>query len=178
MSDAQPAEIIIRGEKLDERAASDDILRQAYGREDEARLAAGLRLAAEFNPNLSIVAANGDELLGYALYARVTVVGSGGVVPGAALAVMGVRPDRRKLGVGERLVRHGLERCRGLGVDLVFACVRPDYFGRIGFQPAPPLGLTSDLPLPPDQFSVFDLTGSRLGKVKGAVSFPAAFRGS
>ena len=178
MASDQPAEIIIRGEAVAERPTSDEILRQAYGRDDELRLAAALRVAAEFNPNLSIVAANGGELLGYALYSRVTIIGSTGVVPAAALAVLGVRPERRKLGVGERLVRHGLERCRGLGVDLVFAMVRPDFFARLGFRAAVPEGLTPDLVLPSEQFSVFDLNGSRLGRVKGTVSFPAAFRGS
>ncbi|TBR24587.1 N-acetyltransferase [bacterium] len=170
-------EIIIRGEAPEERAASEDIVRAAYGREAEARLVQTLRLSAEFNPKLSVVAANGPELLGYALYARVTMVGTA-VVPAAALAVMAVRPERRKLGVAERLVRHGLERCRGIGIQLVFAAGLPQYFARIGFQPAVPLGFKPDWPVPDDQYSVFDLHGSRLGKCSGTVSYPAAFHGT
>ena len=170
-------EIIIRGEAPDERAASDDILRSAYGRDAESRLVQALRSSAEFNPKLSVVAANGPELMGYALYARVTLVGNAGVLC-ATLAAMGVKEERRRLGVAERLVRHGLERCRGLGIHLVFAAGLPQYFGRIGFQPAVPLGFKPDWAVPDDQFTVFDLHGSKLGQVQGTVSYPAAFHGA
>lgn len=170
-------EIIIRGETPDERHASEEIVRAAYGREAEVQLLQALRLSAEFNPKLSVVAANGPELLGYALYARVTVVGSA-VVPSAALAVMAVKQDRRRLGVAERLVRHGLERCRGIGIQLVFAAGHPQYFERIGFRLAVPLGLKADWAVPEDQYTVFDLHGSRLGAVSGTVSYPAAFHGT
>lgn len=167
-------EIIIRGENPEERPAAEEILRSAYGRDAELRLVQTLRLAAEFNPKLSIVAANGPEILGYALYTRVTVVGKS-VVPAAALTVMAVREDRRRLGVGERLVRHGLERCRGLGIQLVFAAGLPQYLARMGFRPAVPLGLKPDWPVPDDQFTVFDLNGSKLGQVAGTVVYPVTF---
>lgn len=170
-------EIIIRGEKSGERATSEEILRQAYGRENEVTLASAIRSLAEFNPNLSIVAANGDEILGYALYARVMVTGST-VLPAAALAVMGVRPEHRKLGVGERLIRHGLERCRGIKIDLVFASAIPQFLGRLGFQAAVPLGLKPDWEVPESDFTVFDLSGSRLGKVSGTVTYPGPYHGT
>lgn len=170
-------EIIIRGETPEERAGSEDIVRTAYGREAEALLVKTLRLSSEYNPKLSIVAANGSEILGYALYARVALTGTK-IVPAAALAVMAVKADRRKLGVAERLVRHGLERCRGLGVQLVFAAGMPQYFDRIGFRAAVPLGLKADWAVPDDQFTVFDLNGSLLGAAKGTVSYPAAFHGT
>lgn len=170
-------EIIIRGENPDERPVSEEIVRAAYGREAEARLVQTLRLAAEFNPKLSVVAANGPEIMGYALYTKVTIHGAV-PVPSAALAVMAVKADRRRLGVGERLVRHGLERCRGIGIQLVFAAGLPEYFGRIGFRPAVPLGLKPDWPVPDDQFTAFDLSGSKLGQVQGTVAYPAAFHGT
>ncbi|TPW18557.1 MAG: hypothetical protein FD126_3402, partial [Elusimicrobia bacterium] len=173
----RPVEIIIRGETPEERAASEDILRAAYGREAETRLVQTLRLSAEYNPKLSVVAANGPEILGYALYARVSLVGNPGV-PCAALAAMAVKEDRRRLGVAERLVRHGLERCRGIGIQLVFAAGLPQYFSRIGFRPAVTAGLKPDWAVPDDQFTVFDLHGSKLGQVQGTVSYPPAFHGT
>ena len=75
-------------------------------------------------------------------------------------------------------MRHGLERCRGLGIQLVFAAGLPQYFARIGFRPAVPLGLKPDWPVPDDQFTVFDLNGSKLGQIRGTVSYPAAFHGT
>ncbi|MBI3300046.1 MAG: N-acetyltransferase [Elusimicrobia bacterium] len=166
-------EIIIRSELPAERGASDEILRKAYGGDAEANLASALRAASEFNANLSLVAANGSEILGYALYTRVMVTGSS-IMPAAALSVMAVREDRRKLGVAERLVRHGLERCRGLKIDLVFASAIPAYFARIGFRPAAP-NIKPNWDLSPDQFSVFDLSGSHLAKLTGVVTYPASY---
>ena len=169
-------EIIIRAEKPSERGSCDAILREAYGGDAEANLATALRSTAEFNQNLSLVADNNSELLGYALYARVTVSGTA-IMPAATLAVMGVRKEHQRIGVGERLVRHGLERCRGLKIDLVFAVGLPAYFARIGFQPAMPLGLKPDWAVPEDQFMVFDLSGSKLGKFSGIVSYPGPYHG-
>lgn len=169
-------EIIIRAEKPSERGVCDDILRQTYNGDAGANLAAAIRSTAEFNQNLSLVADNGGEILGYALYARVTVSGTA-IVPAASLAVMGVRPAHQKIGVGERLVRHGLERCRGLRIDLVFATALPQYLARIGFQPAVPLGLKPNWEVSDELFTVFDLSGSRLGKVSGTVTYPGPFLG-
>ncbi|MBI2363038.1 MAG: GNAT family N-acetyltransferase, partial [Elusimicrobia bacterium] len=113
----------------------------------------------------------------YASASRVMVSGST-VLPAAALTVMAVRPEHRKLGVGERLVRHGLERCRGIKIDLVFASALPTFLARMGFQPAVPLGFKADWPVPEGEFSVFDLSGSRLGKASGTVTYPGPYHGS
>ena len=47
---------IVRGEKPEERGAVEDLLRRAYGREDEARLLASLRSSPDFVPQMSVVA--------------------------------------------------------------------------------------------------------------------------
>ncbi|MFH1724662.1 MAG: N-acetyltransferase [Elusimicrobiota bacterium] len=172
--------IIIRRENPPERAISQEILRQTFGRETEAQLADALRQTAEFNPELSLVADRGGEILGYAMFFQASIAADAqaGTHPPqtAGLAPIAVRPQFQRQGVGERLVRHGLERCRFVGFDLVFVVGPPRYFSRFGFQPARPLGLEPAFPAGDADFQAFDLSGKFFGAVKGKISYPNPFR--
>lgn len=170
-----PETIIIRAEKTAERPVADQIVRLAYGRESEVVLAGSLRATAEFNPELSIVADQGGKILGYALYSATTVITGAGPQRALTLAPIAVLPDCQKTGIGERLVRHGLERCRTRGVELVFAIGQPQYFSRFGFRDAAPLGLRCELPLHPGDLQAIDLSGRLLGSIQGQVLCPAPF---
>lgn len=167
--------VIIRAEKPSEREISERILRDAFGRDDEVNLATALRGLSDFNPNLSLVGADESEIRGYALYHRSTVDTGTGSQPALLLCPIGVDPAYQRQGVGERLVRHGLERCRVVGLELVFVIGLPEYFSRFGFQPAAPLGLIPSVDYPEDQFQVIDLSGRMLGAVKGRVALPSPF---
>ena len=171
-----PETIIIRAEKSAERPVSEQIIRLAYGRESEVVLTASLRETAEFNPELSIVADQGGKIIGYALYSAATVVTAAGPQRALALATIAVLPECQKQGIGERLVRHGLERCRTRGVELVFAIGQPQYFSRFGFRPADPLGMQCELPLRPGDFQAIDLSGRLLGSIRGQVVCPGPFK--
>jgi putative acetyltransferase len=170
-----PDTIIIRAEKSVERPISDQIVRLAYGRESEVVLTECLRATAEFNPELSIVADQGGKILGYALYSAATVITNAGPQRALALAPIAVLPECQKQGIGERLVRHGLERCRTRGVELVFSIGQPQYFSRFGFRAADSLGLQCELPLRPGDLQAIDLSGRLLGSIQGQVLCPAPF---
>ncbi|PCI35154.1 MAG: hypothetical protein COB53_11255 [Elusimicrobia bacterium] len=167
--------VIIRTAKPEELDACNQILRAAFGRDNEAKLADALRGTSEYNDNLSIVGADDTGIKGYALYHRATVDTGAGSQPALLLAPIGVDPAFQRQGVGERLVRHGLERCRVVGLELVFVLGLPKYFSRFGFQPAIPQGLVPTIPLPEDQFQVIDLSGSMLGKIQGKVNLAGPF---
>lgn len=174
------ADIIIRGERPEEAATCAEILRQAFGGDAGASVAKRFRESAEFAKELSVVADRGGKLLGYALYAPTTVTGQLNGQPttqrAAILATLGVLPAARKHGVGERLVRHGLERCRGLGIQLVFTTAQPAFFARIGFQPCRPYGLEPEVSVPEADFLAIDMQGNLLGRLKGLVQFPDALQ--
>ncbi len=167
--------VIIRAEKASEREVCDKILRDAFGRENEVQLAAALRGLSDFNPELSLVGADDTGIRGYALYHRSTVDMGTSTQQALLLAPIGVDPVYQRQGVGERLVRHGLERCRVVGLELIFVVGLPEYFSRFGFQPAARHGLTPNIEIPADQFQVIDLSGSMLGKVQGTVTLPGPF---
>lgn len=171
------ADIIIRAENPSEAGTSTEIIKESFGRDQEVRILSTLRDTAEFRKDLSIVADNQEGgLLGYALYYPVTVQGPQ-TIKGVNLFPMGVRPAAQRQGVGERLVRHGLERCRSAGFNLVFAIGRPQFLGRFGFQPARALGYESDLKVADNVFLTFDLSGEHHGKITGKVLFPQVFSG-
>lgn len=162
--------VIIRGEKPEEIPLGAAILQAAYGRDLEARRMMAIRDYSEFfHPGLSIVAADGADIVGYALYCK-TAAGS---QTGALLAAIGVLPDKQRQGVGERLVRHGLERCRGLRLELVFAIGDPGYFTRVGFLSAANYGIQPEFALAGGQsLLVIDLAGGLLAKTKGVLRLP------
>ncbi len=53
------------------------------------------------------------------------------------LSPVAVRTDWQKTGVGQRLIRSGLQRLRDDGVDYVLTYGDPNYYGKTGFQPIP-----------------------------------------
>jgi putative acetyltransferase len=163
-------DIIIRGEKPEEIPMATAILQAAYGRDYEAKSVLAIRDLSEFfHPGLSIVAAIDNDVVGYALYTRTFVDSQ----PCAYLVTLGVLPDKQKSGVGERLVRHGLERCRGLGLELVFVQNDPRFFTPIGFQPAATYNITADIAdTTGHPLMVIDLAGNLLGKVSGTLRKP------
>jgi len=55
----------------------------------------------------------------------------------AALAPVAVRSDRQGQGMGESLIRAGLEACKAGGIEAVVVLGDPEYYGRFGFAPTP-----------------------------------------
>ena len=55
-----------------------------------------------------------------------------------------VTPPLQKQGIGSALVRAGLKAMKDAGYALLFLVGSPAYYPRFGYQPALPLGFTSD----------------------------------
>ncbi|CAM3494687.1 GNAT family N-acetyltransferase [Halomonas lysinitropha] len=51
------------------------------------------------------------------------------------LSPVGVRPDHQGRGIGQRLIRFGLERLKERGVTRVFTYGDPAFYSRVGFTP-------------------------------------------
>ena len=124
------------------------ILREAFGRDDEAKLVAALLKDPGAQPCLSLAAWSGDTALGYILFSRATVTGAGQPVKASILAPLAVVPRARGQGIGGRLIARGLKQLARTETELVFVLGYPDYYTRHGFRPATPLGLTAPYPIP------------------------------
>jgi len=162
---------IVRGEKPEERGAVEDLLRRAYGREDEARLLASLRNSPDFVPQMSVVADMEGVLAGYALFMKADVAAGNETYPSLALVLLTVLPEHKRSGVAERLIRHSVERSRGLGLRFLFVIGEPAYFSRFGFKKASDLGLEPDFHVAGGALQVLPLQNDLPERINGKVRY-------
>lgn len=102
------------------------VVAAAFGRSDEADLVD--RLTADGDAALSLVAQDGDRIVGHILFSRMKAP-----FPALALAPVSVAPDRQREGIGGALIRAGLDLATAHGWRGVFVLGDPAYYGRFGF---------------------------------------------
>jgi putative acetyltransferase len=124
------------------------------GQEEVAIVEATWRLGASPD-GLDLVADDGGQVVGHVLGARGDVAGRTLV----AVAPLAVAPAWQGQGVGKALMSAVLERADAQGWPAVVLLGAPAYYGRFGFQPSGPLGISYP-PVGPDNphFQVRQLT--------------------
>ena len=143
----------------------------AFGRLDEADLVDSLR--AEGFVLLSLVAELEKRTVGHILFTRMSIETAGGSISAVALAPMAVSPEYQRRGIGDELIRHGLDLLRRRGERIVIVLGHPDYYPRFGFSTEKAHSLES--PFPPEAFMAMELSPGALAGVHGKVTYPAAF---
>ncbi len=135
--------MIVRRERPADHGAVEAVHRAAFPTDVEARLLGELRRDAGFLPHLSLVAVDGDDVVGHVIATR------GRVEPGDARALglgpLGVLPDRQRSGVGTVLVHALLAVAEAAGERLVVLLGDPAWYRRSGFVAASEVGVQ-----PPD----------------------------
>jgi putative acetyltransferase len=106
----------------------------AFGQPLEANLVEKLR--EHCAEALSLVADEGNRVVGHILFTPVVVEQGTQRTVGMGLAPMAVVPDRQRQGIGSQLVRRGLEILRDRGCPFVIVVGHPQYYPRFGFEPA------------------------------------------
>lgn len=122
----------IREERPEDIKAVREINRLAFGQDAEARLVD--RLRADGLVITSLVAVEGDRIIGHILFSELPIETDSTVIRGAALAPMSVVPSHQKQGIGSSLVREGLEECQRRGVGVVIVLGHLEYYPRFGFS--------------------------------------------
>ena len=112
--------------------------------EVEANLTDELREDAGFLPHLSLVAVEGERIVGHVIATRGWLEPFG--TPVLGLGPLGVLPDRQRGGVGTALVHALLAVAEAADERLVALLGSPDYYRRFGFEPAAELGITAPDP--------------------------------
>ena len=170
--------ITIRPETAADYPAVYEINHLAFeGSDAEPRLVEKVRASAGYVPELSLLAELDDRLVGHILFSWVSLITQHGEQALMCLAPMAVLPDFQGRGVGARLVRHGLDECRRLGIDVVNVLGHPNYYPRFGFVPARPLGILPPFEVPDPAWMVVELQPAALTGLSGVVRYPAAFEG-
>lgn len=136
------------------------------------------RLRAEGALLLSHVALLDGKIVGHAAYSLLTVTDGDIARHFPGLGPIGVDPAWQRQGVGSALVRAGLGAMREMGYGLLFLVGSPAFYPRFGFQPAQPLGFSSDYVEPggPHAHFMAAVLDERVpGSVRGHVGFHPAF---
>jgi len=119
--------VIIRDEKQTDLNAIHELTAAAFRRPDEAVLIG--RLRSDGACAISLVAVEGDEIVGHVLF-------SGMTAPFRALGLgpVSVKPSRQRCGIGSLLIRTGLSRARAAGWQGVFVVGDPNFYIGFGFN--------------------------------------------
>lgn len=168
--------IDIRRERPDDASRIFAIEAAAFDTDAEARLVNLLRDADALI--LSHVAEINGEIVGHAAYSLVSVTDDASVRHFPALGPIAVSPPLQRQGIGSALARAGLRALTEAEHGMVFLVGSPRYYPRFGFQPAQPLGFTSDYVKPGgrhEHFMVAILQQSMPDEVRGHVRFHPAF---
>jgi putative acetyltransferase len=128
--------ITIRKASQDDLASIRAIHLEAFP-EAEARLIAELAadlLSEESDPEtVSLVAVEGDEVLGHGAFSPVHADGTTQCV-GYILAPLAVKPRWQRRSIGTKLVESGLAMLSAKGIQRFLVYGDPRYYGRFGFQ--------------------------------------------
>ena len=82
---------------------------------------------------LSLVATEGDVVVGHAMFSGSLLDAPARLVEVQVLSPVGVLPERQRHGIGSMLIKKGLELLNARGVPLVFLEGSPLYYRRFGF---------------------------------------------
>lgn len=125
---------------------------------------------------LSLVAVDGDQVVGHILFSPVVIETESGPIDALGLAPMAVLPAHQRKGIGTRLVTTGLAHCAALDYPAVVVLGHPDYYPRFGFLQAKRQGITCEFPSPPESFMIKELRPGALNGRSGIAKYHAAFR--
>jgi len=167
--------MIIRPERKEEYTAIYEVNKLAFGGEEEANLVDDLRKLPNFIPELSIVAIEEDQVIGHILFTPVTIESEDGPVPALALAPMAVFPEFQNQGIGSKLIKCGLKKCKESGHEIVVVLGHPPYYPRFGFKNAKEKGIRPSFKVSNDAFMVIGLVSHALNGVKGIVKYSKPF---
>lgn len=134
----------------------------------EAAIVDALRAAAALT--LSLVAVEGNKIVGHVAFSPVTIDGAERGWLG--LGPVSVKPGRQRGGIGSGLIREGLRRLREMGAGGCVLLGDPAYYGRFSFAADPALVLEG---VPPEYFMRVSF-GAELPA--GTVRYHTAFDGA
>jgi putative acetyltransferase len=134
----------------------------------EAAIVDALRAAGALT--VSLVAVQNGEIVGHVAFSPVTIdcksTGWFGLGP------VSVRPDQQGAGIGQALIRHGLDQLRRMGAEGCVVLGDPRYYRRFGFTNDPELRYGD---VPPEYFQQLLLKGVT---PKGEVAYHPSFDAS
>ncbi len=157
--------LIIRAETTEDYQTVRSVNEIAFGRKDEAGLVDSLR--ADDAVLVSLVAESEKQIVGHILFSRMSIEAANRSVSAVALAPVAVLPQHQRKGIGEAMIRRGLDLLRDRGEQIVIVLGHPDYYPRFGFSCEKAQSLAS--PFPKEAYMAMELVPRALDGVQGRV---------
>lgn len=131
-------EVGIRAATAADADAIDSVIRAAFagtgfGHQGEAELVR--MIDADGDALVSLVAEQSGVIVGHVLFSRMDVEADGAALSAAGLAPVSVVPDLQGQGIGDALIRAGLDALREQGVTISFVLGHETYYPRFGYSP-------------------------------------------
>jgi putative acetyltransferase len=121
----------------------------------------------------ALVAELESTIVGHILFSRMWINTTSELVSAVALAPVAVLPEYQRMGIGQRLIEHGLDMLRVEDERIVIVVGHPSYYPRFGFSAETARLL--EAPFPREAFMAMELVTGALAHVKGPVVYPPAF---
>ena len=168
------SQFLIRQERAQDIPGIRYVNEQAFDRTDEADIVDSLRQRGAMF--LSLVAVQGEQVVGHVLFSPVTIKSEKSSFEAIALGPMAVLPSHQRLGIGSQLVRAGLEECKKVGQSVAIVLGHPEFYPRFGFKPSRPFGIRWEQDVPAEVFMVAELNEGALNGRGGVVFYQPEFR--
>jgi putative acetyltransferase len=166
----------IRPERRSEFARLHELVKTAFATAkvsngDEQNFVDRLRAGGDYIPELALVAEDEGALIGHIMLTRTFVSTAKGPRPALLLAPLCVVLERRRRGVGARLIEAALDRARKLGHGAVALVGDPAYYSRFGFRPCASFGIANANGIPDPYVMALELAPGALADAAGSIAF-------
>lgn len=165
--------ISIREESPADAAGIQRVLESAFEKTTEADLVDRLRVNG--GAALSLVAEDGERIVGHALFTTVTLGTRPRPIEGMGLGPLAVLPEFQKRGIGGKLIRDGARRLHEYGCPYIVVLGSPDYYPRFGFEPASRFHVRCEWDVPEGAFMLLPLDRYRMQACSGLVTYREEF---
>ena len=133
-----PDGLIVRPADAEDDKAIDRVIRAAFsgtefGHQGEAELVR--MIDTDGDALVSLVAERDGVIVGHALFSRMDVEADGVALSGAGLAPVSVAPASQGQGIGDALIRAGIDALREQGIAISFVLGHENYYPRFGYSP-------------------------------------------
>ena len=135
-----------------------------------------LRNADSFVSKLAIVAQIENQIVGYILLTKITIVNDKGhETPSLALAPLAVLKKYQGKGIGRMLIRKAHQQARELGFCSVIVLGHQNYYPKFGYKTTLAYGIKLPFEAPPENCMLIELVENALENVSGVVAYPKEF---
>ena len=168
--------MLIRPEQPSDFAAIRDLVKTAFATAkvsngDEQGFLDRLRASDGYIPQLAMVAEDDSGLVGQITLTQTSITTANGPRPLLLLGPICVVLERRRSGLGSRLIGEALDRARQLGHAAVILVGNPAYYGRFGFRPAIAFGVANANGIPDQYVMALELVAGGLANAAGSITF-------